>query len=210
VVELAESASVWGVLQQLGQEAASLKDRGEFKAPVVVRVPIAPGTWDPTALLESVPGIAVGVAGTPGDLARLLEAALEASDPVVLLESRALLADRGESAGPVSFGKASVVREGSDATVLAIGEAVGAAVRAADVVAGEGISVEVIDLRWLRPLDRAAIGESVAKTGRAIVAGASPHALAAAIHEAFLRLESPPALAAPDDLAGAIRSSVEF
>ena len=209
VVELAESASVWGVLQQVGQEAASLKDRGEFRAPIVVRVPQAPGGWDPTALVESVPGVAIGVAGTPGDAAHLLASALEASDPVVLLEPRAVLAERGE-AEAIGFGKARVVREGDHATVLALGDGVAAALRAAEAVAGEGISVEVIDLRWVRPLDVDAIGESVSKTGRAIVAGASPGALALAVQQAFLRLESPPALASPEDLAGVIRSSVHF
>jgi pyruvate/2-oxoglutarate/acetoin dehydrogenase E1 component len=209
VVELAESASVWGALQQVGQEAASLKDRGEFRAPIVVRVPVAPGTWDPTALLESVPGVAIGVAGEPGDAAHLLDAALDASDPVVLLEPRAVLAERGASE-PLGLGKARVLRAGDHATVLALGDGVAAAMRAADVVAKEGISVEVIDLRWVRPLDVETIGESVAKTGRAIVAGASAGALALAVQQAFLRLESPPTLAAPDDLAGAIRSSVHY
>jgi pyruvate/2-oxoglutarate/acetoin dehydrogenase E1 component len=210
VVELAESASVWGVLQQVGQEAASLKDRGEFRAPIVVRVPQAPGGWDPTALVENVPGLAIGVAGTPGDAAQLLAAAFEASDPVVLLESRVVLAERGESAEAAGLGKARVLREGDHATVLALGDGVAAALRAAEAVAGEGISVEVIDLRWVRPLDVDAIGASVEKTGRAIVAGASAGALALAVQQAFLRLESPPALAAPEDLAGVIRSSVHY
>jgi pyruvate/2-oxoglutarate/acetoin dehydrogenase E1 component len=209
VVELAESASVWGVLQQVGQEAASLKDRGEFRAPIVVRVPLAPGGWDPTALVESVPGLAIGVAGTAGDAAHLLASALEASDPVVLFEPRVVLADRGETAD-AGFGKARVLREGEHATVLALGDGVAAAMRAAEAVAGEGISVEVIDLRWVRPLDVGAISDSVGRTGRAIVAGASPAALALSVQEAFLRLESPPALASNDDLAGVIRSSVSY
>jgi len=209
VVELAESASIWGVLQQVGQEAASLKDRGEFRAPIVVRVPLAPGSWDPTALVESVAGLAIGVAGTPGDAAQLLASALESSDPVVLFEPRVVLADRGDAVD-AAFGKARVLREGEHATVLALGDGVSAAMRAAEAVAGEGISVEVIDLRWVRPLDVGAIGESVARTGRAIVAGASPGALALAVQEAFLRLEAPPALASNEDLAGVIRSSVSY
>jgi pyruvate/2-oxoglutarate/acetoin dehydrogenase E1 component len=210
VVELAESASVWGVLQQVGQEAASLKDRGEFRAPIVVRVPIAPGTWDPTAIVEGVAGLAIGVVGTPGDAAHLLASALEATDPVVLLEPRAVLADRGEAGDALGLGKARVLREGDHATVLALGDGVAAAMRAADVVEREGISVEVIDLRWVRPLDVDAVGESVAKTGRAIVAGASPGVLALAVQQAFLRLESPPTLASSEDLAGVIRSSVHY
>jgi pyruvate/2-oxoglutarate/acetoin dehydrogenase E1 component len=209
VVELAEPASIWGVLQQVGQEAASLKDRGEFRAPIVVRVPLAPGGWDPTSLVESVNGLAIGVAGTPGDAAQLLASALEASDPVVLFEPRLVLADRGEAVD-AGFGKARVLREGEHATVLALGDGVAAAMRAAEAVAAEGISVEVIDLRWVRPLDVAAISDSVGRTGRAIVAGASPAALALAVQEAFLRLESPPTLASNDDLAGVIRSSVSY
>jgi pyruvate/2-oxoglutarate/acetoin dehydrogenase E1 component len=209
VLELAESASIWGVIQQVGQEAASLKDRGEFRAPIVVRVPLAPGGWDPTALVESVAGLTIGVAGTPGDAAHLLASALESSDPVVLFEPRVVLADRGEAVD-AGFGKAHVLREGEHATVLALGDGVSAALRAAEAVAGEGISVEVIDLRWVRPLDVATIGESVGRTGRAIVAGGSPGALALAVQEAFLRLESPPALASTDDLVSVIRSSVSY
>ncbi len=154
--------------------------------------------------------MSLAVAGNPGDAAHLLDAALDASDPVVLLEPGGVLAERGTALDALGLGKARVVRAGDDATVLALGEGVAAAMRAAEVVAGEGIDVEVIDLRWIRPLDVEAIGESVAKTGRVIVAGASAGALALAVQQAFLRLESPPTIAGTNDLASTIRSSVQY
>ncbi len=212
VVELAGTSALWGALQQLGQEAAAIA--GEFSAPVVVRVPVGPNGFDPTPLLTAVPGLSVACASTPTDAAALLQAALTHSGPTVLLEPMTVLADTG---GPselpeVPLGSARVVREGRHVTVLAWGEGVAAAEKAANTLAAEDIEAEVVDLRSLSPLDSETIGASVRKTGRCVLVGAGSAALITAIRAAFLRLESPPttATATAGRIVEAARSAVHY
>lgn len=209
VVELAEPESLWGALQHLGQEAATLADRGEFRAPIILRVPVGPEGWDPTPLIESISGLNIAVVGRPERAGATLQAALQAGDPTVILEPRSVLAARFEGPAEPAFGKAEVLREGQHATVLALGDYVAAALQAAEALSDEGISVEVVDIGWVRPLDVATITTSVSKTGRPIVAGEAASVLSTATQQGFLRLESPPA-AATEGLADTIRNSVHF
>jgi pyruvate/2-oxoglutarate/acetoin dehydrogenase E1 component len=195
VVELAGTSAIWGALQQLGQEAAAVK--GEFSAPVVVRVPIGPEGFDPTPLLTAVPGLCVACGSTPTDAAALVDAALKHSGPTVLLECRSVLAATGgpDQLPEVALGSARVVRLGSHVSVLAWGDGVAAAEKAANILAGDSIEAEVVDLRSLSPLDAETIGASVQKTGRVVLTGAASGALSTSVQTAFLRLESPPTTA---------------
>ena len=123
-------------------------------------------------------GIRVAASSTPDAAYGLLRRAFADNNPVIVHEHRALytrtgVVHRGEMA---DLGKAAVLREGRDVTVLATMLMVERALEAAETIAGEGIAAEVIDLRWIRPLDMPTISASVAKTGRLVVAEEQVHA----------------------------------
>lgn len=210
VVELAGPEALWGALQQLGQEAATVG--GELSAPVVVRVPMGPGSSDPSALLTSIPGLTVAAVGVAADGAAMLQAALQSAGPVVILEPASVLQHPVEACEALPLGRARVARVGAHVSALAWGEGVGEALAAAELLAGDGIALEVIDLRTLSPLDTATIGASVAKTGRVLLVGAARGALISAVRAAFLRLEAPPAEVAPvaSTIAAAARAALAY
>jgi pyruvate dehydrogenase E1 component beta subunit len=119
-----------------------------------------------------VPGLKVLAPATPADAKGLLCAAIRDDDPVILLENLALYNTKGEvpdGEHTVEIGTATVMKPGSDVTLIAYSRAAVVALDVAHRLAGDGISVEVLDLRSLRPLDRATICASVRKTGRAVV-----------------------------------------
>ncbi len=118
------------------------------------------------------PGLRVAAAGTPAAAYELIRAAVRSNDPVIVHEHKLLYlhqapVTRGRFA---EVGKASVEREGSDVTIVATMLMVQRALQAANLLADEGIAAEVIDLRWIRPLDLQTVTESVEKTGRLVVA----------------------------------------
>lgn len=153
------------------------------------------------ALFCHTPGWRVITPATPADAKGLLLQAVREPDPVVFLEHKALYFTKGEvPAGvyTVPFGKARIVRAGGHVTLLAYSRTVGLALEAADQVAGEGISTEVIDLRSLNPLDLETVLASVRKTGRVVIAheavrtGGFGAELAALVAEhAFYDLDAP-------------------
>jgi pyruvate/2-oxoglutarate/acetoin dehydrogenase E1 component len=209
IVHLAHASALWGAMQQLGQEAAAVS--GEFSAPIVIRVPISDQeTTHPQ--LTTIPGLTVACASTPADLNALLRAALTANGPVVLLEPRAVLTAPAPAEKSIALGQATIVRAGTHATALAWGSGVAAATRAATQLAADDIDLEVVDLRTLAPLDLDTIAESVSRTGRVVVVGADASPLAAAVHAAFLHLESPPTQARANaaDVAAKVRGVVHF
>jgi pyruvate/2-oxoglutarate/acetoin dehydrogenase E1 component len=146
---------------------------GQARAPIVARMPI--GLWRGSAAQHSqsleawfahVPGLVVVAPATPQDNYSLLAAAMACSDPVVYMEHKELWALQGDvSSQRLPLGKASVVQEGSDATLVTWSRSVHTALEAA-----AGHSVEVIDLRTLWPWDRDTVLASAAKTGRVLVA----------------------------------------
>lgn len=196
IVELSGGAALWGALQQLAQEAASLSGV-EYAVPVVVRVPLVPGETAPLDLLASIDGLTVAVASSADDAAELLEAALSVRGPVVILEPAEAMNRRGGSGG-LALGRAQALREGDHVSLLAIGAGVGAALAAAEQLSAQGISAAVVDLRTLSPLDHETVAASVRHTGRAVFVGTGAASLTAAIEGAFLRLESPPQAVASD------------
>lgn len=124
------------------------------------------------SMLAHIPGIKVAAPSTPADAKGMLKAAIRDDQPVVFLEHKLLYNTRGEVPEGdviVPLGKAAVLREGSDVSIFATSKMVIEAAKAADLLAADGISAEVIDLRSLRPLDLDAIRRSVAKTNHAVV-----------------------------------------
>jgi 2-oxoisovalerate dehydrogenase E1 component len=121
-----------------------------------------------------LPGFRVVVPTTPRDAKGLLKSALRSNDPVLFLEHKMLLNAKGPVPEPIAdetipFGSAAICREGRDATVVAIGAMVPKSIRVADQLANEGISIEVIDLRSVAPMDEQTLLNSVRKTGRLLV-----------------------------------------
>ena len=156
------------------------RSRHRFTAPMVVRVPFGGGigaaehhSESSEAILAHTPGIKVVAASRPADAKGLLLAAVEDPDPVVFLEPirmyRAVKEDVPEGHYTVPIGKARVLREGTDVTIVAYGSMVREALRAADLLDAEASSADVIDLRSLSPLDADTVVGSVRKTGRAVV-----------------------------------------
>jgi 2-oxoisovalerate dehydrogenase E1 component len=152
---------------------------GRLKMPILLRGCVGIGHSAAThhsgnyyPLFAQFPGLRVVVPSSPYDAKGLLHQALRCDDPVLFLEHRELLATRGpvpEEAYELPFGKAAVVREGKDITVVALARMVPKVAEVAEVLAKGGVSVEVIDPRTVAPLDTDTIGQSVAKTGRLLV-----------------------------------------
>ncbi len=152
---------------------------GAFSVPMVMRTISGAGrSGGPqhAQSLESwiahVPGLKVVLPSNAGDLKGLLKSAIRDPDPVVVIESLAVWSVPGEVPDGehlVPIGTASVVSEGDDVTLVSWGAAVARTVEAAERLAADGLSVEVIDLRSLSPLDEDAILSSIAKTGRLVI-----------------------------------------
>ena len=124
------------------------------------------------ALLYHIPGLKIAMPATPYDAKGLLKTAIRDDNPVVFIEHKMLYGMTGcvpAEDYTVPFGQAAVLREGGDCTVVTYSNMVHRSLDAADVLADEGISCDVIDLRTLVPMDRAAIEASVRKTGRLVV-----------------------------------------
>jgi acetoin:2,6-dichlorophenolindophenol oxidoreductase subunit beta len=126
----------------------------------------------------TVPGLKIVAPATPQDVVGLMAAAVRCDDPVLFFEHKGLLASKGEPAPPehvVPLGRARVARTGDDVTVVALAATVPLALEAAQTLAGDGISAEVVDLRCLVPLDVTAVLASLQKTSRLVVVEENPY-----------------------------------
>ena len=197
-------------MEQLVNQAAKHRTMsgGQLKVPLTIRTQGGAG-WSPGAQhaqqLESwfvhVPGLKVVFPSTAEDVRGLLWSAIYDDNPVVFFEHRLLYplkSDVPEELEPIPFGKARIMREGTDVTVIAIGRMVPEALKAAAEAEKLGISVEVLDPRTLQPLDEEAIVASVQKTNRCVTAheavtrGGFGAELAAVVqHGAFDYLDAP-------------------
>lgn len=165
-------------LEQIVNQAAKIRFMlgGKVSVPLVMRFPAGSGTGAAAqhsqsleAWLAHVPGLKVVQPSTPYDIKGMLLAAIDDPDPVMVFEHKLLYKMKGDvPAEPyrVPIGKAIVRRAGSSISIVATSIMVHRALEAAEILTGEGIDAEVIDLRTLRPIDRGTIIESVKKTGR--------------------------------------------
>jgi pyruvate/2-oxoglutarate/acetoin dehydrogenase E1 component len=207
---------MWVGMDQLISQAAKMRYMfgGQATLPVVYRATMFYGGGSAAhhsdrsyPMFMNMPGIKVVVPSNPADMKGLLKAAVRDDDPTIVFEDGTLFGMRGEipdndtlAQGElvVPFGEAKVVREGTDCTIVGIGGSVNHAAAVADQLAGEGISVEVIDPRTLVPLDKQAILKSVEKTGRLVVADPAHKVCSAAseiasivAEEGFWSLQAP-------------------
>ncbi|WP_128801305.1 MULTISPECIES: alpha-ketoacid dehydrogenase subunit beta [unclassified Streptomyces] len=126
----------------------------------------------------TVPGLKIAAPATPADVIGMMAAAIRSDDPVVFFEHKGLLASKGAPPPPghvVELGRAAVVREGADVTLVALAAMVPLALQAAARLAEEGIDAEVVDLRCLVPLDTATVLASLAKTSRLVTVEENPY-----------------------------------
>ncbi len=182
VVEMRFSDFALCAVDELVNQAAKARFMfgGQTRVPMVVREPI--GMWRSSAAqhsqsLESwyahIPGLVVACPSTPADNKGLLKSAIRCDDPVVYMEHKNLWPLEGEVPDGehlVPFGVARTVREGRDITIVSWSAQVHVCERAAETLAGQGIGVDLIDLRTLWPWDRAAVLASASRTGRLLIA----------------------------------------
>ena len=167
-------------MDQLVNQAAKMRYMfgGKISMPMVVRLPAGAGTGAAAqhsqsleAWLTHVPGLKVVYPSCAQDALGLMLSAIDDDNPVMYFEQKVLLSMKSEvtSLEPIPLGKGRIVREGGDLSIIPYGRQVYDALEAAEKLAADGVSVEVIDLRSLYPLDKELIGESIAKTHKAIV-----------------------------------------
>ena len=187
VLELQFMGFSYPAFDQIVNHVARIRNRSRhrFTAPMVIRIPFGGGigaaehhSESMEAIYAHVPGLKVVAPSTPFDAKGLLLAAIEDPDPVIFLEPirlyRALKEEVPDGWYTVPIGEARVESEGSDVTMITWGAMTKEARQAVSVLGEEGVSVELIDLRSLVPLDEDAIVASVQKTGRAVVVHEAP------------------------------------
>ncbi|MDD5498787.1 MAG: alpha-ketoacid dehydrogenase subunit beta [Dehalococcoidales bacterium] len=212
IVELQFEGFTFPAFNQILSNVARIQNRsrGKYGAPVVIRFPYGGGvnalehhSDSPEALFAHIPGLKVVIPSTPHDAKGLMIAAIESNDPIIFMEPkriyRAMKQEVPEGKYTLPLGKARVVQEGTDITVVAFGAMIRECQTAIALAQQAGISVELIDLRSIYPIDREAIRTSVRKTGRMIVVAEAHESfsvgselIAIANEEAFLYLEAPP------------------
>jgi pyruvate/2-oxoglutarate/acetoin dehydrogenase E1 component len=158
---------------------------GQFMVPLTIRSAQGGGVGFGTQhsqtaenWLLNTPGLKIVLPATPVDAYGLLRGAIRENNPVIVLEHKGLYNIKGEvpdDTGVLELGKAKVMREGRHITVVAAQLMMHRSLEAAEILAKEGIDVEVIDLRTLAPMDTATVLESIRKTGRLVVAEEAPH-----------------------------------
>ncbi len=168
-------------IDQIINNAAKMRQMsgGQFNIPIVFRGPTgSAGQLGATHSqsfenwFANTPGLKVIVPSNPYDAKGLLKAAIRDDDPVIFMESEQMYGDKGEvpeGEYVLPIGVADIKREGTDVTVVTFGKIIKEAFKAADELAEEGISVEIIDLRSIRPMDHETILNSVKKTNRLVI-----------------------------------------
>ncbi|MDD4150276.1 MAG: alpha-ketoacid dehydrogenase subunit beta [Bacteroidales bacterium] len=186
------------------------RSRGKYTSDMVIRMPYGGGinalehhSESIEAIWAHIPGLKVVIPSTPHDAKGLMIAAIESPDPVFFMEPkriyRAIKQEVDEGKFSIPIGKAKVLQKGTDITVVAYGAMIREVQKAAVRAKKDNISVEIIDLRTIYPIDRETIAESVKKTGRLLTVheaiktfGVAAEVSSIAIEEAFLHLEAPP------------------
>ena len=212
VVELQFDGFTYPAFNQIISNVSRMhnRTRGRLKVPMVIRFPYGGGinaiehhSESPEALYAHIPGLKVVVPSTPYDAKGLMISAIESDDPIIFMEPkriyRAIKQEVPEEKFSIPIGKAKVLSEGTDVTIVAFGAMIREAQKAIAMAEKQGISVELIDLRTIYPIDKETIIESVKKTGRIIIVAEAPRSfsvgaelMAIANEDAFLYLEAPP------------------
>ena len=210
VVEIQFMGFIYPAVNQIVSHVSRYRNRtrGERHLPMVIRAPYGGGiralelhSESTEAMFAHIPGLKVVIPSTPYDTKGLLISAIRDPDPVLFLEPkriyRAFRQEVPEDAYTLPIGKAKIVKEGEDITVVTWGAMVPDVQKAVSTIAD--ISVEIIDLRTISPMDRETIVESVQKTGRILVVheaaksfGAGAEIVSVVNEKAFLSLEAPP------------------
>jgi acetoin:2,6-dichlorophenolindophenol oxidoreductase subunit beta len=207
------------VMDQLANQAAKVHymSGGRLQAPLTVRTTLgatrrsaAQHSQSLHAWVAHVPGLKVALPSTPYDAKGLLKTAIRDDNPVVFFEDKMMFAVKGpvpDGEYTIPFGVADVKREGEDVTIVATSSMVYVGLEAAELLADEGVSAEVVDPRTLVPLDRETLVASAKKTGRVVVVdeghtsyGASAELAAAIAEDAFYWLDAPVRRAAAMDV----------
>ena len=212
VVELQFCGFVYPAFNQIISHVSRMhnRSRGRYKMSMVIRFPYGGGinalehhSESMEALYGHIPGLKVVIPSTPYDAKGLLISAIESNDPVLYMEPkriyRAIKQEVPEEKYSIPIGKAKVLTPGTDVTVVSWGAQIREVQKAMMMAKEAGISVELIDLRTIYPIDRETITKSIKKTGRLVVVSEEPVSFSTASElitianeEAFLYLEAPP------------------
>ncbi|MEV7394681.1 MULTISPECIES: dehydrogenase E1 component subunit alpha/beta [unclassified Streptomyces] len=228
VVEIMYMDFIGVCLDMLLNQAAKLRfmTGGRASMPLVVRTQFGAGRSSGSqhsqsleAILAHIPGLTVVMPSTPADTYGLLRAAIQDPNPVVFVENRLQYGFKGPRPAAdhlIPLGKAKVVREGTDITLVSWSRMVQDCLAAAELLAAEGISVEVVDLRTIAPLDRETVLASLAKTNRLVIAheavrdfGVGAELSALAVDEGFWHLDAPVTRVAPPAMPAPYAPSLE-
>jgi 2-oxoisovalerate dehydrogenase E1 component beta subunit len=219
VAEIQFADFILPAVNQIVSEAAKMRYRtkGDWHCPLVIRAPYGGGVHGALyhsqsleALFYHVPGLKIAMPATPADAKGLLVAAMRDPDPVLFFEHKGLYRlvrdEVPDELYEVELGKAAVVREGDDVTVITYGLMLHHALAAAQALAADGISTHIVDLRTVAPLDAAAIVEATRKTGKVLIVhednktgGVGAEVAAIIAEQALFELDAPIArLCGPD------------
>jgi len=187
IPEIQFEGFLYPCLDQINNHLGRIRNRsrGRFTCPLVIRVPYGGGIHapehhsdSPEAILAHIPGIKVVIPSTPYEAKGLLISSIRDPDPVVFMEPkriyRAIREDVPEGDYTIPLGKARLVQEGTDVTLVAWGAMVREGLSAAEKLKADKISLEVIDLRTISPMDGDAIVTSIRKTGRGVIVHEAP------------------------------------
>jgi 2-oxoisovalerate dehydrogenase E1 component beta subunit len=211
IAEIQFADFIYPAFNQIVGEAAKTRYRsnGDYTCPMVIRTPYGGGVRGALshsvsieALFYHVPGLTILAPSTPADIKGLLNAAIESPDPVLFLEHkktyRSIKGEVPDGYYTIPIGRADVKHVGTDVSVVSYGYNLHQALDAAGRLEGEGISVEVIDLRSIRPMDKTTILESVRKTRKLLIihednkfGGIGAEIAAMVAEEAFFELDAP-------------------
>ncbi|MEO8208138.1 MAG: alpha-ketoacid dehydrogenase subunit beta [Chloroflexota bacterium] len=211
VAEIQFADFIFPAFNQILSEAARMRYRSNngFAVPMTIRAPYGGGvhgalyhSQSVEAFFAHIPGLKIVIPSTPYDAKGLLRSSIRDNDPVLFFEHkkmyRSVRGDVPDTDYTIPLGRAAITRPGSQITLIAYGLMAHHALEAADIVADEGISVEVVDLRTLRPLDKETVLDSVRKTGKCLVVyednrfgGYGAEVAAIVAEEAFDYLDGP-------------------
>jgi pyruvate dehydrogenase E1 component beta subunit len=219
VAELMTINFAFSSFDHIVNEAAKLHYmfNGQFKVPMVIRTVGGGGrqlgathSQTPDAIFAHFPGLKVVAPGTPADAKGLLKAAIRSDDPILFIEHATMYQTRGEVPEGdyiIPIGKSTVQRPGKDVTIITYSKGLEISMKAAEELSKEGIELEIVDLRSLRPLDMGPVLESFKKTNRAVVVeegwksfGVGSEIAARIYEEAFDYVDAPVKRVAQDEV----------